>query len=136
MDNDSNVTGQQPVLANLHNESELIHEAEERHNVHAQPHTDITGDAKLEPVTYANEKNQGPQDIQPGKEEDEDSSDEDDALPDDLFVSFPPLKGVAPEESPLTVRAVLIGIILGSLCNASNVYLGMSRPIDSTGSLC
>lgn len=43
----------------------------------------------------------------------------------DLFSSFPPLKGVEPEENPLTVRAVLIGIVLGSLVNASNVYLGL-----------
>lgn len=48
----------------------------------------------------------------------------------DLFVSLPPLKGVPPEENPLTVRAVLVGIILGSLCNASNVYLGSFLPLD------
>jgi hypothetical protein len=45
----------------------------------------------------------------------------------DLFTSFPPIKGVAVEENPLTVRAVVIGIILGSLVNASNVYLGESH---------
>ncbi|KJZ75339.1 hypothetical protein HIM_05265 [Hirsutella minnesotensis 3608] len=43
----------------------------------------------------------------------------------DLFISFPPLKGVEPEHNPLTVRAVLTGILLGSLVNASNVYLGL-----------
>ena len=48
----------------------------------------------------------------------------------DLFVSLPPLKGVPREENPLTVRAVLVGIILGSLCNASNVYLGSFLPLD------
>lgn len=42
----------------------------------------------------------------------------------DTFVPFPPLKGVAEEPQPLTVRAVVVGIILGSLVNASNVYLG------------
>lgn len=42
----------------------------------------------------------------------------------DLFSPFPPLKGVPEEASPLTVRAVVVGIILGSLVNASNVYLG------------
>lgn len=42
----------------------------------------------------------------------------------DLFVSLPPIKDVPVEENPLTVRAVVVGIILGSLCNASNVYLG------------
>jgi OPT family oligopeptide transporter len=43
----------------------------------------------------------------------------------DLYTSFPPIKGVAPEPFPLTVRAVVIGMILGSLVNASNVYLGL-----------
>lgn len=49
----------------------------------------------------------------------------------DLFVCFPPLKGVEPETSPLTVRAVLTGIVLGSLVNASNVYLGAPAPPPS-----
>lgn len=42
----------------------------------------------------------------------------------DLFSSLPPIKGLPEEGNPLTVRAVVIGICLGSLCNASNVYLG------------
>lgn len=45
----------------------------------------------------------------------------------DLFTSFPAIKGVEPEPNPLTVRAVLTGIVLGSLVNASNVYLGKQR---------
>lgn len=45
----------------------------------------------------------------------------------DTFVPFPPLKGVAEEPNPLTFRAVVVGIILGSLVNASNVYLGMTN---------
>ncbi|OQO03253.1 hypothetical protein B0A48_11509 [Cryoendolithus antarcticus] len=43
----------------------------------------------------------------------------------DSFVPFPPLKGIAEERMPLTFRAVIIGICLGSLVNASNVYLGL-----------
>jgi hypothetical protein len=43
----------------------------------------------------------------------------------DLFSSFPPIKGSIPEENPLTIRAILIGTCLGSLVNASNVYLGI-----------
>ncbi|KAF5025367.1 hypothetical protein F66182_2532 [Fusarium sp. NRRL 66182] len=43
----------------------------------------------------------------------------------DLFSSFPPAKGVEYESNPLTFRAVAVGIILGSLVNASNVYLGL-----------
>lgn len=54
-----------------------------------------------------------------------DESDGGDPPITDLFVSLPPLKGVEPEDSPLTVRAVAVGIALGSLVNASNVYLGL-----------
>lgn len=42
----------------------------------------------------------------------------------DLFTPLPPLEGVLDEPNPLTFRAVIVGIILGSLVNASNVYLG------------
>ncbi|KAK8136995.1 OPT oligopeptide transporter protein-domain-containing protein [Apiospora sp. TS-2023a] len=52
---------------------------------------------------------------------------EDDAAPVivDLYKPLPRLVGVPEEENPLTVRAVVVGIILGSLVNASNVYLGL-----------
>lgn len=43
----------------------------------------------------------------------------------DIFSPLPPLEGVPEEKNPLTLRAVLIGCILGSLVNCSNVYLGM-----------
>lgn len=123
MDNDSAVTGQKPVIADTHNDRELAHEAQERRIAGAQSGTDAAGDVKVLSQSYANEKDQGPHDVRPSLDGGNDTSD-DEALPADLFVSFPLLKGVAPETSPLTVRAVLVGIILGSLCNASNVYLG------------
>lgn len=50
-------------------------------------------------------------------------ADEDDTITD-LFTSFPPVKGIEHEPNPLTARAVIVGIVLGSLVNASNVYLG------------
>lgn len=51
----------------------------------------------------------------------------------DLFSPLPPLEGVAEEPNPLTIRALVVGIILGSLVNASNVYLGKpSRPTKTT----
>lgn len=53
----------------------------------------------------------------------------------DLFTSFPPIKGAIPEKSPLTFRAVLIGIILGSLVNASNVYLGLKTGFSFSATL-
>lgn len=43
---------------------------------------------------------------------------------EDIFKPFPPQEGIPHEENPLTVRAVAVGILLGSLVNASNVYLG------------
>ncbi|KAL7806880.1 OPT oligopeptide transporter domain-containing protein [Trichoderma gracile] len=54
-----------------------------------------------------------------------DEEDEEDEAITDLFVSLPPIKGIEAEPNPLTVRAVLTGIVLGSLVNASNVYLGL-----------
>lgn len=53
-----------------------------------------------------------------------DESDQEDEAITDLFTSFPPVKGIEHEPNPLTARAVIVGIILGSLVNASNVYLG------------
>jgi hypothetical protein len=46
----------------------------------------------------------------------------------DIFKPLPPLEGVPAEPNPLTVRAVLVGLVLGSLVNASNVYLGECYP--------
>lgn len=42
----------------------------------------------------------------------------------DLYKPLPPLKGVPEEPYPFTIRAVLTGILFGSLINAANVYLG------------
>ncbi|POR31165.1 Oligopeptide transporter [Tolypocladium paradoxum] len=53
----------------------------------------------------------------------------------DLFASFPALKGVPLEKNPLTVRAVLTGIVLGSLVNASNVYLGLKTGFTFTATM-
>lgn len=53
----------------------------------------------------------------------------------DLFVSFPDVPGMEPEKNPLTVRAVLTGIVLGSLVNASNVYLGLKTGITFSATM-
>lgn len=75
--------------------------------------------------------------LQPGYDEKEphidldlksEADSEDDRITD-LFSSFPPSKGVEHEPNPLTARAVIVGIVLGSLVNASNVYLGMPPSI-------
>ena len=58
----------------------------------------------------------------------QESDDENEEEVRDLFVPLPPLKGVQEEQSPLTIRAVLVGVVLGTLVNASNVYLGEWNP--------
>ncbi|UNI22959.1 hypothetical protein JDV02_008802 [Purpureocillium takamizusanense] len=63
------------------------------------------------------------------------NSEETDERITDLFVSFPEVKGIAPETNPLTVRAVLTGIVLGSLVNASNVYLGLKTGFTFTANM-
>ncbi|KAF4468544.1 hypothetical protein FALBO_4567 [Fusarium albosuccineum] len=65
------------------------------------------------------------EDKQPAFDVDLKSETDDEDRITDLFSSFPPPKGVEYEPNPLTVRAVVVGIILGSLVNASNVYLGL-----------
>ncbi|CEJ84793.1 Putative Oligopeptide transporter [[Torrubiella] hemipterigena] len=62
------------------------------------------------------------------------SSQEDEAITD-LFTSFPPIKGAAPELNPLTFRAVFVGVVLGSLVNASNVYLGLKTGFTFSATL-
>lgn len=38
---------------------------------------------------------------------------------------FPPLKGIPDEEQQLSIRALVIGICLGAIVSASNIYLGL-----------
>lgn len=42
----------------------------------------------------------------------------------DLYVPLKMDGGVMDEHNPLTIRAVVVGIVLGCLVNASNLYLG------------
>jgi hypothetical protein len=50
----------------------------------------------------------------------------------DLYSPLPDIDGVPDEENPLTVRAIVAGILLGSLVNASNIYLGRLLPLSRT----
>ncbi|KAK6073953.1 oligopeptide transporter [Seiridium cupressi] len=43
----------------------------------------------------------------------------------DLYQPLPNIEGAPVEGNPLTARAIVVGIILGSLVNASNIYLGL-----------
>lgn len=43
----------------------------------------------------------------------------------DLYKPFPVAEGTPLEDQILTIRAVAVGIVLGSLVSASNLYLGI-----------
>ncbi|KAI1865048.1 uncharacterized protein JN550_008594 [Neoarthrinium moseri] len=43
----------------------------------------------------------------------------------DLYQPLPPVEDAPEEQNPLTIRALVVGIVLGSLVNASNIYLGL-----------
>jgi hypothetical protein len=43
----------------------------------------------------------------------------------DNMYPFPPLKGIPEEEQQLTVRALVVGVCLGAIVSASNIYLGL-----------
>ncbi|KAI1346060.1 OPT oligopeptide transporter protein-domain-containing protein [Xylaria sp. FL0043] len=43
----------------------------------------------------------------------------------DLYVPLKMDPNIPPEDNPLTARAVVVGILLGALVNASNLYLGL-----------
>jgi hypothetical protein len=52
----------------------------------------------------------------------------------DLYKPFPINEGIPVEEHILTIRAVVTGVVLGCLVNASNLYLGTvsEHPLKST----
>ena len=56
-------------------------------------------------------------------------SEADDEIEEDLFRPLIMDSSIPPEENPLTIRAVVVGCILGSLVCASNLYLGESAPL-------
>ena len=43
---------------------------------------------------------------------------------EDLYLPLKMYADIPHEENPLTIRAVVVGVILGSLVSASNLYLG------------
>lgn len=51
--------------------------------------------------------------------------DEDESEVLDNRFPFPPLKGIPDEEQQLTVRALVVGVCLGAVVSASNIYLGL-----------
>lgn len=110
MDGELGVAGRKP-----HTQEEVRHEL--KHELHEEArdpaHIDVTNEkdaVREHRISFDDLK--------------DDSSQEDPDAIKDLFVSLPPIKGIHEEPNPLTVRAVVIGILLGSLVNASNVYLG------------
>ncbi|KAI0138722.1 oligopeptide transporter [Hypoxylon sp. NC0597] len=53
----------------------------------------------------------------------------------DLYVPLKMEGGIVDEHDPLTIRAVIVGIILGSLVNASNLYLGLKTGFTFAASM-
>ncbi|KAI1654607.1 oligopeptide transporter [Daldinia decipiens] len=53
----------------------------------------------------------------------------------DLYVPLKMDGSIADEHDPLTARAVIVGIILGSLVNASNLYLGLKTGFTFAASM-
>lgn len=76
------------------------------------------------PSDFYQEKGDGPFEKETELKPEEEEKDDDIR---DLFVPLPPLKGVPEEQNPLTFRSVAVGVVLGTLVNASNVYLGKLR---------
>lgn len=54
---------------------------------------------------------------------------------EDLYAPLKMSDAVPHEENPLTIRALVVGIILGCLVSASNLYLGECYPFQ-LGSPC
>ncbi|KAJ6442503.1 LOW QUALITY PROTEIN: oligopeptide transporter [Purpureocillium lavendulum] len=115
----SHLRGQLPVAA-MADASPTIHARDAQHapigNIEKHPDVDAVDAIDIASVTKS-------------------SSEEDSERITDLFSSFPEVKGIAPETNPLTVRAVLTGIVLGSLVNASNVYLGLKTGFTFTANM-
>ncbi|KAL7626070.1 hypothetical protein AAE478_002840 [Parahypoxylon ruwenzoriense] len=53
----------------------------------------------------------------------------------DLYVPLQMEGSIVDERGPLTIRSVLIGIVLGSLVNASNLYLGLKTGFTFAASM-
>ncbi|KAI1410623.1 oligopeptide transporter [Hypoxylon sp. FL1857] len=53
----------------------------------------------------------------------------------DLYVPLKMEGGIVDDHNPLTIRAVLVGIVLGSLVNASNLYLGLKTGFTFAASM-
>lgn len=74
------------------------------------PHEDVSPqDKKEDYVNFEDEKTDEEEEVE---------------MLDNLF-PFPPLKGIPDEEQQLSVRALVIGIMLGAVVSASNIYLGL-----------
>lgn len=68
-----------------------------------------------------------PERVESGLPIEDEKSFTDEALPAvlDLYQPLPDIVGLPDEGDPLTTRALVVGVILGSLVNASNIYLGL-----------
>lgn len=116
MEKDKSTAGETPVYVDMSGSNEVIDEKVE----HVDHHHDALDSKAANITAYQVEPIQG-----------ETHSLKDELLQDeelDLFKPFPIDPGHPVEDNILTIRALVVGIALGALVNASNLYLG--RRID------
>lgn len=120
MEKDKSIAGETPVYVDVSGSSEVIDEKAE----HVSHHDAL--DSKAANISaYQVEPVQG-----------EAHSLKDELLADeeiDLFKPFPIDPAHPVEEHILTIRALVTGIALGALVNASNLYLGRRRTLLLVG---
>lgn len=78
----------------------------------------------VHPFSEANPPVERPEDQHDRDVKLEVTSGEEELEEEDLYKPLKMDESIAHESNPLTVRAVVVGIILGCLVNASNLYLG------------
>lgn len=100
----------------------VVDEEKAEHEPYAHPMATVVPNMGGEVISHPNQKAPFDETVSINSLKDDADDDSEDIT--DTFIPFPPLKGVPEEANPLTTRAVVVGIILGSLVNASNVYLG------------
>lgn len=121
MEKDKSIAGETPVYVDVSGSNEIIDEKAKDVGHHHE-----ALDSKAANITaYQVEPVQG-----------ETHSLKDELLQDeeiDLFKPFPIDEGHPVEDHILTIRALLTGIVLGALVNASNLYLGWCIPPSLEG---
>ncbi|KAK5654014.1 hypothetical protein OQA88_7691 [Cercophora sp. LCS_1] len=98
--------------------------ADEKNNIASAPAGDVHPFAEGNPPA-GDEKVDLKDEVKVDEHDLKKTSTEDEAAEEDLYRPLLMDKEIVHEPNPLTVRAVVVGCILGGLVNASNLYLGL-----------